>query len=299
MATESIVNRSLLGRLRLLRPANIVTAIADILLGYAVAYGVLGSEERIPWTGDLFWLIVATIGLYGGGVTLNDFFDAEIDGHERPERPIPSGAVSEKAALLQGVALLLAGVAAAAQVSSRSAAIACAVALLALAYDAYGKHLAFWGPLNMGACRGGNVLLGMSVLPLSGLIWWVALTPVIFIYAVTLISRGEVSGGRRSNLLAGFSLYGLTVLYIVLITAASRQIWPFLALFLVMILPPLWRALRHPAGPNVGKAVKAGVLGLILMNASLAAAFAGWSYALLMALLLPFSLVLARAFAVT
>ena len=66
----------MLAYLRLMRPANIITAVADILLGYAVAGRVVSglgqasliSIEHLP---DLGWLVLSTIGLYGGGVVLN------------------------------------------------------------------------------------------------------------------------------------------------------------------------------------------------------------------------------------
>src|SRR4051794_10139688 len=71
--------------LALLRPANVVTALADVLAGAAVA-----GE---PWSASLPWLLASTACLYAGGVVLNDVADRTIDAAERPERPIPSGAV--------------------------------------------------------------------------------------------------------------------------------------------------------------------------------------------------------------
>ena len=45
----------------LLRPANVVTALADVVAGFAVA-GPTASLSALPW------LLVSTAGLYGGGV---------------------------------------------------------------------------------------------------------------------------------------------------------------------------------------------------------------------------------------
>jgi 4-hydroxybenzoate polyprenyltransferase len=93
------------GYLELVRPANVATALADVLAGYAVAG--LGSP-------GLGWLLMSTACLYGGGVALNDFFDRGLDRIERPERPIPSGRVSSRAAAGLGLGLLALGVIAAA-----------------------------------------------------------------------------------------------------------------------------------------------------------------------------------------
>ena len=73
------------GYLELVRPANVATALADVLAGYAVAG--LGNP-------GLGWLLLSTACLYAGGVVLNDVFDRDLDRIERPERPIPSGRVS-------------------------------------------------------------------------------------------------------------------------------------------------------------------------------------------------------------
>ena len=102
---------------QLVRPANIVTAWADILLGCAAAGAFIGGINQINIV-SLSWLILATTGLYGGGVVFNDVFDAELDATERPERPIPSGRASIQGAIALGTVLLVIGVIAAAMVST-------------------------------------------------------------------------------------------------------------------------------------------------------------------------------------
>ena len=74
--------------LSLTRPANLVTAIADVLAGMAIA-GYFRVYDPAP--APVGWLALATVGLYGGGVVFNDVFDAELDAVERPERPIGHG----------------------------------------------------------------------------------------------------------------------------------------------------------------------------------------------------------------
>ena len=50
----------------LLRPANVVTAVADVLAGFAIAG--LRHPDTLPW------LIVSSCCLYAGGVVLNDVY---------------------------------------------------------------------------------------------------------------------------------------------------------------------------------------------------------------------------------
>jgi 4-hydroxybenzoate polyprenyltransferase len=61
----------------------------------------------------------------------------------------------------------------------------------------------------------------------------------------------------------------------------------------------LIKSIREQIPQLIGKAVKAGVISLIILNASLAAAFAGWQFGIIVLLLLPISIYLAKKFAVT
>ncbi|MCH6198660.1 UbiA-like protein EboC [Aquiflexum sp. LQ15W] len=296
--------------LQLTRPANIVTAIADIWAGFAIAGGALvifADQTKLidsPVFHNLLWLTLSTIGLYGGGVAFNDVFDAELDAKERPERPIPSGRVSKGKAALMAFLLLVMGVIAAWNVSTLSALIALTVAVLAVLYDYWGKHQFIFGPINMGLCRAGNLLLGISAFPVMlQSYWYLGFIPLIFVAAITMISRGEVHGKNRKALIGGGMMYGAIILSIVILGILEGksfiQLLPFLALFAYMIFPPLIKAIREQIPQLIGKAVKAGVISLIILNASLAAAFAGWQFGIIVLLLLPISIYLAKKFAVT
>jgi len=296
--------------LQLARPANIVTAIADIWAGFAVTGGalVLITDERNLISSlvfqNLLWLTLSTIGLYGGGVAFNDFFDAELDAKERPERPIPSGRVSKANAGWMAFILLVIGVLSALQVGLISGLIALVIAILAVLYDYWGKHQSIIGPINMGLCRAGNLILGISAFPVMlKSYWFLGFIPLVFVAAITMISRGEVHGKNRNALLGGFSLYVLIVLALFLLGFQEEKkllhTFPFLVLFAYMIFPPLIKAIRQQVPELIGKAVKAGVISLIILNASISSIFAGWQFGVLVLVLLPISIWLAKKFAVT
>ncbi len=290
------LNTRIWAYLQLMRPANIVTAWADILTGFAASGAALESP--------LAWLILATTGLYGGGVVFNDVFDADLDAVERPERPIPTGKASRQGATILGIVLLTVGVVAAAQVSFLSAIIAAFVAIGAIIYDAWNKHNAILSPLNMGLCRGGNLLLGVSAIPaMVSNLWFLALIPIFYIAAVTAISRGEVHGGKSSTgklalLLLAIALSGVIALGL-LPNYFIFAVLPFLALLVWRVVPPFVAATYNPSADIIRSAVKAGVLSLIILDASLAAGFAGAFYGLLVLALSFVSIALAKVFAVT
>lgn len=286
--------------LRLTRPANLVTAIADVMAGMAIA-----GYFRIPFAqaAPVGWLSLATVGLYGGGVVFNDVFDAELDAIERPERPIPSGVVSKGAATGLGSALFAVGICSAFLVNATAGWLAISITVASLVYDRFGKHNTLIGPVNMGLCRGLNLLLGVSIIPEQVLPWgWVGLVPIAYIAAITMISRGEVHGGSPVILRLASLLYAVVIGCIMAIAQRRNQLgiaFPFLLIFGYFIFPPLWRAVREPVGRNIGMAVQAGVLSLIVMDAAWVAAFSSFPLAMLVACLLPLSRVLARLFAVT
>lgn len=262
--------------LELLRPANVVTALADVLAGFAVAG--LVNRAALPW------LLVSTACLYAGGVVLNDVLDREVDRVERPERPIPSGRVPAGHAARFGAGLLLAGVAAAALATAAAALVAAAIAGAVLFYDAIGKRHASIGPAAMGLCRALNLLLGVASLPAAlAFAWPLALIPFVYIFAVTTLSRGEVHGGRRGPAL--FALVSLALACAGLMAVALRsgdRALPAAALAAALawrVLPPFWRAWQAPDPARIRTAVMRGVLSLVLLDAAIGAAFAGPAWA--------------------
>ncbi|MEH1845374.1 MAG: UbiA-like protein EboC [Nostoc sp.] len=298
------------GYLELMRPANIVTAWADILVGFAASGSgmifakFINGEATFAILIPLAWLLLATTGLYGGGIVFNDVFDAELDAKERPNRAIPSGRVSLQNATLLGSLLFAIGIGAAFQVSWLSAAIAIFITLSCLLYDSLAKHHPFFGPLNMGLCRGSNLLLGVSAVPaIIGERWYLMLIPVLYIAAITAISQGEVHGGKKITGVLALLLIAIVLTAVLALgllgeyTAIAAL--PFAALLAIRVLPNFIKAAREPIAENIRTAVKGGVLSLIVLDATVASGFAGLYYGLLVLILLPISIKLAKIFAVT
>lgn len=292
--------------LELMRPANIVTAFADILAGAAAALAVTVSYNGTGFPVDsvLFWLLMSTFGLYGGGIVFNDVFDADLDARERPERAIPSGRISKAYTTLLGILLFVIGILSAFWVNSTAGLIATGIAICALIYDAAAKHHVVFGPLTMGSCRGGNLLLGASIMPASlYVLWFIAIIPILYIGAITLISRGEVQGGNKATgytATATVALITLALLLLFLLPAYNLvSATPFALLFGAMVIPAFAAAAKDPAPGTIKKAVKRGVISLIILNSALAAGFAGIVAGLIVLSLLPISYWFAKLFAVT
>jgi 4-hydroxybenzoate polyprenyltransferase len=282
--------------LQLARPANVVTAAADILAGSAAA----GA-----WTPVLALLVPAGMCLYGGGVVFNDIFDRHLDAVERPERPLPSGRASLRGAILLGTLLLLAGIVLAFTASRTSGLIAVAITASALTYDRFGKHHRLAGPVNMGLCRGLNLLLGISAATLvPAELYVLPIVPLVYIAAITALSAGEVHGGSRATVLTALTGVCAVMLAVPLLAALSSgtaSLWalPFMGLLAFRVLRPMWRAYRNPEPRLIFTAVKAGVLSLIVLNSAIAAAWMGPLHGVAILALMPVAGLLSRVFAVT
>ena len=90
------------GAVELTRPSNALAAGALTLVGTGVA-GDPSSAAAVAAT-------VATVFATGAGMAINDYFDREIDAINRPDRPLPRGAVSPRFALGQSMAMFAAAV---------------------------------------------------------------------------------------------------------------------------------------------------------------------------------------------
>lgn len=292
--------------LELIRPANIVTAFADIVAGAAAATGILMVADPVATLiqSQIYWLLLATFGLYGGGIVFNDFFDASLDAKERPERAIPSGRVTKAYAGMLGGLLLLLGIFSAFMVNQTAGVLSVFISVCALYYDAKAKHSTLSGPLFMGSCRGGNLLLGAALFPASlETLWPLALLPLAYIGSITLISQGEVKGGSKiSGIIAASIVVSISAALLILSLLPSYSLLatlPFVLFFAFMVIPAFMKAAKQPVPYLIKKAVKRGVLSLIILNSAVAAGFAGIAVGLAVLLLLPVSILFAKAFAVT
>ncbi|TGL75644.1 UbiA-like protein EboC [Leptospira jelokensis] len=282
--------------LQLLRPANLVTAVADILAGMCIV--------SFHWNGfSYLYLIGASVSLYAGGVVFNDYFDRKIDAKERPERPIPSGNVSKEFAFLLGTTLLMIGVAFAFLYSCTSFFVSLLICFFVLLYNYYAKHHIVFGPLVMGFCRGLNLVFGMtSVSEIPELSFYLSILPIVYIAAITLVSQNEVLGGGKSKLRIASFLFGgvfFVQIFLSFLNGNLLTTLPFVLFHISLLFPPLLKSMQEPSPEQIRKTVKMGVLTLIVLNVSFAASFGNLVVAILILALLPISLGIAKGFAVT
>jgi len=287
--------------LQLMRPANIITAISNIIAGYIVALFFLNIKFDYS---SLGYLILSTVGLYGGGIVFNDFFDAQIDARERPYRPIPSGAAKKGYAGVLGSVLFGIGLLSAFNVSFTGFIIACIICICCFIYNLKTKYYPWLGGFTLALCRGFNVLLGTTFAPDAvSQLYPIILIPFWLTIAITYISKSEVEGGNRLNLGYVGLLYLMTLVTFWFLAGLYKISLEnglvFLTIFALLNLFYLVKAMYNPIAKNIQTVVKWGVLSFILMDAATAASFSNLYLGILLLLLMPLSIALSKFFAVT
>jgi geranylgeranylglycerol-phosphate geranylgeranyltransferase len=134
--------------IRIMRPVNCLMVGFAILVG-----GVIGGGTRfLVSTTTLVLSFITGFTLTGSAMTINDYYDREIDAINEPDRPIPSGAVSPKEALALTLVLSLVGLGAAWMTGLSNLALAALAWLLMMAYSTSGKRIGFPGNLMVSTC---------------------------------------------------------------------------------------------------------------------------------------------------
>jgi len=183
------------GLVDLSRPGNAVAAGVLTFVGAFVAGGVIAR----PWHAGA--AIAATVLAVGAGNAINDYFDRDIDRINRPDRPIPRGAVSPRGALAFSVVLFVVAVALALTLPLLAVAIA-AVNLVALVvYTEWFKGLPGVGNAVVAYLGGSTFLFGAAA------VGSIRPTVVLFVLAaVSTLTREiikdveDVEGDRAEGL---------------------------------------------------------------------------------------------------
>ena len=135
--------------LRLGRVSNLPTVWSNVFAG------LLLSQMEWGWV-ELLTLSLALSLVYIGGMFLNDAFDVEFDREFNPERPIPSGLISQRTVFLYGgffLVLSILTVFVLAPVKTPALLAVLGLCALVIFYNSHHKGVSY-APLVMGLCRG-------------------------------------------------------------------------------------------------------------------------------------------------
>lgn len=166
------------GIVRIIRPVNAVVAGLAAILGYGIAAGNLV-------TGTIL-LFSAVFLITAGGNSINDYFDADIDQINRPDRPIPSGDVRPRMAWNISFALFSCGILIAVFTNPVCFGIAVFNTLLLVLYAARLKRTFVAGNLAVSYLSASIFLFGGAYLGYEGII---RVLPVVLVTLFAMLSR--------------------------------------------------------------------------------------------------------------
>lgn len=260
----------------LLRLPALCTVPGDALAGAAVTQGRPGRGTALA--------IGASLCLYEAGMVLNDWADRHTDALERPQRPLPSGRVSPRAALTAAATLTAAGLGLAAAAGRPALATATALTATVWSYDLWLKRTPA-GPAAMAGARSLDLLLGAVATgrpgptshPRARAVLRAAAPSATLLgvhtLAVTTVSRDEAQGGPTTPSLAALATVGtLTgVLGGVGHRHTRHHTAPFAGAYAGTAARPLAHAALNPSPPLLQRAVGGGIRATIPLQAALAA----------------------------
>jgi len=101
--------KDLLGFIRIMRPVN------SIMVGFAIIVGVVigGGKTMLESQMILAYTFLTGFLLSGSSMTINDYYDRDIDAINEPNRVIPSGVITPTEALVWSILLAITGLLAA------------------------------------------------------------------------------------------------------------------------------------------------------------------------------------------
>jgi hypothetical protein len=190
---------------------NVFSVLADAIAGPVLATHVF---KAAPAWGALALSCGASASLYLAGMAFNDIADVREDTRVRPNRPIPSGAVSWRGAIACACILMLVGIGLAALLSRAAFYFSLGVVAAILLYDFVAKGRFLFGPLALGLCRGLNMLMVISAVAgfdaawARGYFWepqwFAACASALYGAGVTAFSAQEETGQGRGALALGW-----------------------------------------------------------------------------------------------
>ena len=242
------------------RVSNLPTVWSNCLTGWWLSTQPWSREK-----GPLPLLLAGATLLYLGGMFLNDAFDSRFDAQYRRERPIPSGAISERAVWLGGFLLLVAGLGCVWLLGETAGVLGTLLVFCILAYNAVHKVLTL-SPVLMAGCRfllyalAGSIVTGA----MTGWSVWCGLALGAYIVGLSYVASKEAT--RTMVRYWPCLLLGMPVALALVLNAGEF----FMNAILLSVVLVLWiiRCLRSTFGPeqNVGRTVSGLLAGIVFVD---------------------------------
>lgn len=277
--------------LSLLRISNLPTVWTNVLAGGVLA---AAASDQVA-LGTLLPITAAVVGAslcYLAGMIGNDWFDRRLDAKQRPDRPIPSGAVSARAAFLAMAVGLLVGIGLMIAVMPTLWYLPVALLASIVTYNLLHKKTAA-AVLVMGMCRSLLVVIGGGLIAAGGP-WQLpvvvmAATVGVYVTLLTVVARDEATAGASiARPIAAWCMVMLPGLLIAILWPVMTVDWTLVGAAVIGIVGATWlvRSAVYASGraDKLGPAIHGYLSGLCLIDAFAIAIVGYWPIAFVAAM---------------
>lgn len=227
--------------LEILRPGNAIMAVIAIFL-MAVISG--------KFTLEVLMAAVVVFIVTGAGNSINDYFDHKIDAINKPERPIPSGRISLKTALIYSISLFVLGIILAFLINFLLGMIAFLSSILMIFYACDLKTKCFIGNLSISFLTGlcfvfGGIAVGQIMVSIYlGFYAFLMTMAREIVKDMEDMEGDEEEGATTLPLVYGTRTSSLIAAFFMIIASVTSPVLYFMGIFnllyLIILIVPIF-----------------------------------------------------------
>jgi len=226
--------------LEILRPGNAIMAVIAIFL-MAVISGKFTLEALMA--GVVVFIIT------GAGNSINDYFDHKIDAINKPERPIPSGRISLKTALIYSIFLFVMGIIIAFSINLLLGMIAFLSSVLMIFYARDLKTKCLVGNMSISFLTGlcfvfGGIAVGQIAVSIYlGFFAFLMTMAREIVKDMEDVEGDKIEGAATLPILRGMRTSSILAAIFMILASIGSPLLYFMGIFSVFYLPVLFLAI--------------------------------------------------------
>jgi geranylgeranylglycerol-phosphate geranylgeranyltransferase len=223
------MRQKLIGAVQLFRPELPFAAGICVVLGEIIALG------DFPPLQPLLLGFICGFFLSGSALILNDYFDLEVDRINAPHRPLPSGKVSPREAVILAIVTGLLGLVAASVINKSALALSIPFWVIGILYNWKYKQAGLAGNLMVSSSVAITFILGGIAVgkPWNKIVWTFSLIAFLIdlgeeIAGDAMDMEGDRKRGSKSIAITLGRNFALRISGIIFVTVTLISLVPFL-----------------------------------------------------------------------
>ena len=263
---------------------------ADVLTGFAISGALNSANIQLLMPTSFILLIAATMS--GAGAILARSFSVKVSNVECWQKNKLNYILKDKDLFSLGVLFVVLIGVSGIWLSPWAALFAVAIAISAVCHSLFAREHSFYGLVSFALYRASSILLGVSIVSTAWQQrWYVTLIPIIYLAIAILYSQKKFEESTwRTELPIVLTILVVFESLFLIYTLPGYDIFKTLLFVIILarqILPPYFKSVYEPTPETIATATNAFWTGIFLLDATIAAGFSNWYYALLVLFMLP------------